>query len=102
MVNECSDEAGIWWDAYLLDGLIPTLSTVDGEVLHVVETAGGGRHHVVQRAIEAEVVTTSGEEIVTGERSVGLELVVTCKTWLAAGQKRSDGCAGCGLVAMSV
>ena len=90
--KRAEEEVGV-----LNDGLVPTLTAVDGKVLAVVKPASGARHHVEQRAVEREVVATSSEEVVTGEGCVCFELVVTCKTWLAASQQRVDRCPCCRL-----
>jgi hypothetical protein len=70
--------------------LVVTLQAVLGQVLPVVVAAGGLSHHVEQSPVEAEVVTTVGEEVVAGERSVSLELVVAVEARLTASQQRAD------------
>jgi hypothetical protein len=72
-------------------GLVVALQAVLGQVLAVVDPAGGVCHHVEQGLVEAEVVTAVGEEVVAGERRVGLELVVAVEAGLAASQRRAEG-----------
>jgi hypothetical protein len=76
--------------------LVVALQAVLGQVLAVVISAGGLSHHVEQSPVEAEVVTAVGEEVVAGERSIGLELVVAVEARLTASQHRADrGASGC-------
>lgn len=96
------EEEGQWAEeevGVLLHGLIPAFTTIDGEVLDVVETTSRAGHHVEEGAVELEVVAFAGEEVVAGEGGVGFELVMAGKTWLAAGQNWVEGRTCCCLAA---
>lgn len=55
--------------------LVVSLLAVLGHTLQVVKATGGLGHHAEESAVEVEVVTAVGEEVVSGQGRVGLELV---------------------------
>lgn len=58
-----------------------------------MQTAGSLGHHVVKSSVEAEVVSIGKVEVVSGQRSVSLELVVRAQTTFGT-KARSSGTRG--------
>lgn len=74
----------------LRQALVVPLLAVECQVLTVEVALARIGHHAEEGSVEVVVVAAREEVVVAGERSVGLELVVSVQPRLAAGQQRRD------------
>lgn len=82
------------WSSYRLVPPLVAVARKTGDVEHALS---GFDHHAELGAVKAEVVTLVEVVVVAAHRSIGLEVVVTVETRLAAGDERDGGRAAGGI-----